>query len=120
PIADPEQEREPFPQRLVRGRYCAIGAAVEDQHAVSGGLVSEFADQPRLAGACLAREQHEAALAALGTLERRPQRRELVFAADKRKRRHGYECGGQRYPSVHQQRPVTGEVERGVLSEDLL
>ena len=90
-IADAQQELEPLPQRLVRRADRGVGGAVEHEHAARRRLVRELAHEPRLAAAGLGREQHEAALAALGPLEQRAQRRQLARAADERERRRRHE-----------------------------
>ena len=79
----------------------------------------ELAHEPRLAAAGLGREQDEAALAALGPLEQRAQRRQLARAADERERRRRHERPGQRDRSAASSRAAR-ELERRVLGQDLL
>ena len=91
-VADPQQELEPLPQRLVRRAHRGVGDPVADEHPACGRLVRELAHQPRLPAAGLAAEQHE----------RRPRRSPArsssarsaassARAADERERRRRHE-----------------------------
>ena len=77
-VADAQQELEPLPQRLVRRADRRVRGAVEHEHAARRRLVRELAHEPRLAAAGLAASSTSAALAALGPLEQRAQRRQLA------------------------------------------
>jgi hypothetical protein len=94
-VRDVDQEVEPRTRRLVRCADRGVGRAVEDEHAAGGRVASELADEPRLAGASLAGQEYEAALAAPGPLEQGAQRGELGGAPDERERRRGHERAGE-------------------------
>ncbi len=117
-VADAKEELEPLPQRLVRVADRGIGGAVEHEHVSRRRFVRQLAHEPCLAASRLRREQHEAALAALGLLEQGAQHR----AAPPRGRRTETAAQARARRAERPARPravgYARSVERRVLSQD--
>src|SRR5262249_37314108 len=121
-VAHPEEELEPFPERLIRRAHGRIGDPVTDEHTLRRRLVCELPQEPRLPTSGLGSEPHEAALPARRTLEQRPHCPELARATDEREKRVRHERPRQRGLRDRNPREPPGarRLERHVLGEDLL